>query len=364
MQTAFFANSLFIVIAVWSSIASAKPQDIVLGMSAAFEGPAAQIGTQLKAGASLHFDQINNSGGIAGHHIKLLALDDGYEPYKTVENTKHFIETEKVKALFSYMGTPTSWAAKPLLEHSQIPFITPFTGADFLRAPSSFKVFNLRASYLQEASEQIKYLTEENDVSRIALLIQADEFGLTLEKSLVTTLKTKNMSPTIITRFRRNTQDINKALERIMQTDVQAVVMVGTYEPLARFINLANEKKAKYIYSTVSFSFSFALYESLAQPTQLMTTEVVPEPNSCKASLCREFIALTRKAKLPATRLSFEGYLNAYTTSTALKQCLPFFNQTCLITQLERVRTNDEKLSEIFGQQNQNEYAVFRSYYQ
>jgi branched-chain amino acid transport system substrate-binding protein len=95
-----------------------------------------------------------------------------------------------------------------------------------------------------------------------------------------------------------------------------------------------------------------------------MTTEVVPEPNSCKAALCREFIALARNAKLPATRLSFEGYLNAYTTSTALKQCLPFFNQTCLITQLERVRTSDEKLTEIFGQQNQNEYAVFRSYYQ
>lgn len=364
MHNTFFASIAFVLMLQWGCLAQAKPHDIVLGMSAAFEGPAAQIGTQLKAGALLHFDAINQQDGIDGHHITLTSLDDGYEPNKAVDNTKRFLETEKVKALFSYMGTPTSWAVKPHLEHSQVPFITPFTGADFLRNPSSFRVFNLRASYRQEALEQIKYLTEEKGLTRIALLIQADEFGLTVEKSLVNALTEKKLAPVIITRFRRNSHDIQKALERIMQTDTQAVAMVGTYEPLASFINLAHTRKTSYAYTTVSFSFSSALYERLNQPTSLMTTEVVPNPKDCKAELCREFIVLAKQRDIAPNRLSFEGFLNAYATSAALRRCRPFFNQTCLITQLEEVRTSDEKLLAIFGNLNQNQHAVFRSYYQ
>ncbi|WP_350624288.1 ABC transporter substrate-binding protein, partial [Pseudoalteromonas sp. 24-MNA-CIBAN-0067] len=86
-------------------------------------------------------------------------------------NTREFIYTNKVDALFGAMGTPTSHAIIPLLEQSKIPFLMPFSGASFLREKPSVKAFNLRASYNDEAQEQIKYLVEEHKHTKIGLFI-------------------------------------------------------------------------------------------------------------------------------------------------------------------------------------------------
>ena len=52
----------------------------MLGQSAAFSGPAAQLGIQMNRGAKLYFDSVNAAGGVNGAQIELRTLDDGYEP--------------------------------------------------------------------------------------------------------------------------------------------------------------------------------------------------------------------------------------------------------------------------------------------
>ncbi|MFM1979325.1 MAG: hypothetical protein RLZ68_590, partial [Pseudomonadota bacterium] len=112
----------------------AESEKIILGQSAAFTGPAAQLGTQFHAGAKLHFDQINAQGGISGRNIEIRQLDDGYEPERCADNTRKLLDDD-VFALFGYIGTPTSLVALPLATKAKIPFIAPFTGAMALRTP-------------------------------------------------------------------------------------------------------------------------------------------------------------------------------------------------------------------------------------
>jgi len=117
-----------------SCSARPSPTKIVLGQSAAFSGPAAQLGIQLHAGAKLYFDQLNAQGGIGGRQVEIRNLDDGYEPARCEENTRKLLEAD-VTALFAYVGTPTSIAALPLATKAKVPFIAPFTGAMALRLP-------------------------------------------------------------------------------------------------------------------------------------------------------------------------------------------------------------------------------------
>ncbi len=124
---------------------------IVLGQSAAFSGPAAQLGIQFHAGAKLWFDQLNEKGGVGGKIVEIKKMDDGYEPERCLANTKSLID-EGVFALFGYIGTPTCLAALPVVKSSQIPFIAPFTGAMGLREPFVKNVFHLRASYNDETA--------------------------------------------------------------------------------------------------------------------------------------------------------------------------------------------------------------------
>ena len=58
-----------------------------------------------------------------------------------------------------------------------MPFIGPFTGAEFLRAPELHNVVNIRASYGAEAEAWIKHLTEDLHFKSIAIFYQDDSFG-------------------------------------------------------------------------------------------------------------------------------------------------------------------------------------------
>ncbi len=53
-----------------------------------------------------YFDAVNKAGGINGRQIKLLSLDDGYTPPKTVEATRRLVEDENVLMIYGSVGTP------------------------------------------------------------------------------------------------------------------------------------------------------------------------------------------------------------------------------------------------------------------
>ncbi|HEX3139778.1 MAG TPA: ABC transporter substrate-binding protein, partial [Rhizobacter sp.] len=77
---------------------------IVIGQSAAFSGPAAQLGIQMNKGAKIYFDALNAAGGVNGNTIELRTLDDAYDPVRCKANTEKFI-ADNVFALFGYVGT-------------------------------------------------------------------------------------------------------------------------------------------------------------------------------------------------------------------------------------------------------------------
>jgi ABC-type branched-subunit amino acid transport system substrate-binding protein len=100
-------RTLLTVFAVMSTgLASAQvpgvtAKSILLGQSAAFSGPAAQLGIQMNLGTKAYFDSVNAQGGVYGRKIELKTRDDRYEATLCVENTKKFIEEDKVFALIS-----------------------------------------------------------------------------------------------------------------------------------------------------------------------------------------------------------------------------------------------------------------------
>ena len=149
---------------------------ILIGQSAALSGPAEQLGKEMKAGAEAYFDVVNKSGGINGRKIKLISVDDGYEPEKAAANTKKLIEEEKVLALFGYVGTPTSNAALPIFTAAKVPFVGAFTGAQSLREPFNRYIFNVRASYFDETEQIVAHLVQQG-VTKIAVFYQNDAYG-------------------------------------------------------------------------------------------------------------------------------------------------------------------------------------------
>ncbi|MCO7189908.1 MULTISPECIES: ABC transporter substrate-binding protein [unclassified Pseudoalteromonas] len=358
-------STLSCCIALLGSPELIADEELRLGMSVALSGPAKDIGQQLRQGADLYFNYANSRANKTHPTISLVVLDDGYEPNRTVVNTRYLIEQHQVMALFGNMGTPTAHAIQAILTHHQLPFLMPFTGADFLRHDPPFPVFNWRASYMGEASEQVTYLVDEQGHKHIALFIQADEFGLTLEKSFRRALADRGMQPTVIARFRRNSADIKKALQVIMRSEATAVAMIGTYQPLSIFIDKAMHRGFKGTFSGVSFTSSRALFAQLTSTPTLMISEVVPALQACQAELCDLFRKLAREQGLQTSPQVFEGFLNAAIFTAALKHCPRPITRGCLPGALQQVLTEDKAIRYIFGlTEKENKPRVYRSYFQ
>src|SRR5262245_18285270 len=103
------------------------PDQIVFGQAAVLEGPASALGQGMRLGLQAAFEEQNRKGGVHGRKLKLVSVDDGYEPDKSIVAVKKLIEEDKVFALIGSVGTPTANAAQPIAQAAKVPYIGPFT---------------------------------------------------------------------------------------------------------------------------------------------------------------------------------------------------------------------------------------------
>ena len=296
---------------------------IVFGQVAALEGPARALGRGMRQGILAAFEAANRNGGISNRILELRSVDDGYEPERTIEATKKLLAEDRVFALIGAVGTPTSKAAQPIATAVKIPFIGPFTGAEFLRVPYNRYVVNVRSSYFQETEAWIEHLTKDLGISRIAILYQDDAFGLAGLEGVQRALSKRNMSLVASGSFMRNTTAVKTALLDIMKGRPEAVVTVGPYKPVAEFIKLARQVKINPVFIAISFVGSDALAEALGEDgAGVIVSQVVPFPSDrtlpVVASYQRDIVAIDPKAR-PGF-VSFEGYLTGRLVVEALKR--------------------------------------------
>ncbi len=330
----FAALTLCIALCLPTALQAQTP--IKLGMSAPFSGPAAMLGQQFSDGANLVFAAQNAQGGIGGRQIQLLTADDGYEPLRTVENTRNFLLNQHVFALFGYVGTPTSAAVLPLLRKHQLPYLAPFSGADILRQPDDAFIYNFRASYREEAATQIRYLIDKRQYQRVALLIQADEFGASVEQWFKAELSKRRLAPVGIVRFQRNSADMHAAVTQLQDAKPDVVLTVGTYLPLAQAIQLGQSRDFNPVYSVVSFTGIQQLQQLLQPPFQIYVSMVVPDPNDLSSSLVQAFHGATSTAPARRSDISLEGFAAASILVSALKKCTHNLSRECLLQQLPK----------------------------
>jgi ABC-type branched-subunit amino acid transport system substrate-binding protein len=313
--------------------------NIVLGQSAAFTGPAAQLGLQMNRGAKLYLEALNAAGGVNGHTIELRTLDDGYEPDRCKANTEKFIKDD-VFALFGYVGTPTCVAALPLVKESNTPFFGPFTGAEALRAPMHKSIFHLRASYYDETALIVKHLTSFN-LKNVAVFYQNDAYGKAGLEGVNRALAPLKLKPVALGTVERNTVDVAAAVQTIVAARPDAVVQIGAYKACAAFIREARKTGYGGTFYNVSFVGTQALSDELGREAHgIVVSQVMPYPFSTSQPIAREYLAAFQKAGIEDTPnySSMEGYLAAKVFSEGLKRAGRNPTQAALVAGLESLQ--------------------------
>ena len=318
----------------------AQADRLLLGQSAPFTGPTAQLGIQFHQGAKLYFDQLNAQGGLHKRTIEIVKLDDGYEPDRCVENTRKLIAQDPL-ALFAYVGTPTSVAALPLATQAKVPFIAPFTGAMALRQPQNHYAFHIRASYNDETELIVKQLTSLG-LQKIAVFYQNDAYGKAGLDGVELAMKSRNMKVLAQAPVERNTVAVGPAVKTLVAAQPDAIVQIGAYKACAAFIRQARAAGYGGTFCNVSFVGTQALADELGKAAAgVVISQVVPSPYNAARPITREFLAAVKKggAEYEANYSSMEGYLAAKVLAEGLRRGKP--TREGLIAGLESITDGD-----------------------
>ena len=322
--------------------------EIRIGASLALKGHAGYLGTQMLHGAMAYIRHINAQGGVHGRQITVIAYDDGYDPPRCLYNTQRLLIEDNVFALFCYVGTPTTVKIIPLVNEARIPLVGMFTGANALRDPVNRYLINIRASYYQETGATVRYLVEDLGIRRIGVFYQYDAYGFDGLRGTELALRRYNLVPVATGTYIRGTLAVDEGLQRIMASQAAAVVMIGTYEPCAKFIRQAKNNGYRPVFSNVSFVGADELARILGDQAEgVIVTQVVPPPSpradTEKLWGVDEYTQLLNRY-YPQDRpnfVSLEGYLNARVLVEGLTRTGRRLNRERFITALESIRDYD-----------------------
>lgn len=142
-----------------------------------------------------------------------------------------------------------------------------FTGAEAFRNPLQKYIFNIRASYNEEIEEVMRYFVDNKDLKRIAIFYQNDAFGLAGRDGARLALEKRGLKAVAEATYERNTENVEVGAGTLAASQLDAIIMIGTYAPLAKFVRLVKEETLdeEIYFHTVSFVGSEAFAEELVK---------------------------------------------------------------------------------------------------
>ena len=308
---------------LWATPGAAQAQ-ILIGQTTAVTGPvAASVGETL-VGVRLYLDHVNAKGGVGGEQIKLITLDDKFEPKLAGENARKLIEDDKVVALFMSRATPHTQAILPHLAKHNIALIAPSTGAMLLHEPVNPHVFNVRSSYQAETEKAVEHL-HTITLDRIAVVHVDDSFGADCLAGAMKGFEAAGKKPVTVIKADREKPDYAAIVKELTGKQAQAVLWIGSSVAVSGGVKALREAGSAAQVVTVSNNASGGFIKQLGEHARgVVVTQVFPSERALGFPINREAVAILKaQGKGALTPQVMEGFASAKVLVEALRRAGP-----------------------------------------
>jgi branched-chain amino acid transport system substrate-binding protein len=146
------------------STAPATGEPYRLGFTSDFSSNFGYLGLGLKAGHDALWNRINREGGIDGHPVELIALDDNSNPDRGTANVTQLITQDNVSGIAGVMYSVICAGVVPVLEQYLIPEMCGVVSGDLINPvhPQVYGTTLEQAAYAGPQVEMARRLMEQN----------------------------------------------------------------------------------------------------------------------------------------------------------------------------------------------------------
>lgn len=305
---------------------AAHAKEIVIGQVAPFSEGSQNVGKQLQSGMKLYFDWVNQSGGVNGNTIKLVAKDRALEGPSVITATKALIDEWKPIALAGFMGTgPMNLLVKEnLLNQTGIPVIGIRSGAASLHTPAHPFLFHTRASYATEAEKTVTYLSTIG-YRRFAVFAEKSAFGKEGAEHFASAIEKRGLSLVAQAGYEVGKGDVKDAIRQIDAARPDAILAVGNSGAIADFYKGYRERNKGTPLVTLSTVDAAAVVKRIGKEHAhgIGIARVVPDPLNRRTAIAREFQDVAKKihgGQFDHTQAELEGFIAAKVIVEAVRR--------------------------------------------
>jgi branched-chain amino acid transport system substrate-binding protein len=344
--TATAAAAAFLVSA--SAMAASPPgvtaTEVKIGNTMPYSGPVSSYSPIGKLETAF-FNMVNQQGGVAGHKINFISLDDGYSPPKTVEDIRRLVEEDQVAFLFNTLGTPTNSAIVRYVNQKKVPQLFIASGAakwgDIKDYPWST---GFQPDYRTEAQIYAKYILQQKPNAKIAVLYQNDDFGKDYLIGLKAVLGDRYAKIVTEASYEPTDPTIDSQITTLQGSGADVLVVAAAPKFAAQSIRKVHDLgwKPMFFMTNVSISVGSVITPAGADnAVGLISTGYLKDPtdhqwdNDAGMKEWRDFMA----KNMPGADLTDNNYVYAYAASKTmlqvLRQCKGDFSRENVMKQAE-----------------------------
>ena len=314
--------------------------DILIGRSTALSGGMAPFLAPIHEGQEAAIEDANAKGGIGGRKIRIVSLDDGFDPRRTLENARQLSEKDAVVALLGVSGTSQVMALLPYLAEARLPLIGVYTGSPAVRAQQHPYLFTTRASYADELVKIVRNLVAVQS-ARIAVVYENNDFGKLLLPLVEKTITAEGASLAGSHALAPTGEDAATAAKTLAAQKPQAVLLVAAGPPVVAYVKANRAHLGVPVY-TLSLGAGSAVLKALGEEARgLAVARTGPSPTKPTIQLTRDFQASMKRHGKPADYDRYTGYMDARVLIEGLRAAGPGVTRASLVQAMEGLGTLD-----------------------
>ncbi len=302
------------------------------------------LGDQIKRTTDIAFEKANNQKAIPGINLRLIALDDEYNPEKARSNVEQIIKQKLSTILLSPLGSDTFNAYLDLIKANKILALFPIPGIPYKRHTDMTYCIYFRPAYGDEARVLTNYALENFSPRKVALFYQNDLFGKACIDNAKPLLDEKEI-PYIELPYDRNDVNFENQINKIKRENPD-VIFLFAVPNAARSLTqglgdqLLLEKK---FLGTSDLGHSIFRNFARAKGLKYVVSNIVPDPEKSTLPLAKEYRDAIAGHGIPVDTFSLEAYINASILINILKDIEKPITPEKIITSCEKMKNYNLK---------------------
>ena len=138
------ALTVMAVIGLFAARPGLAADPIVIGQVTAITGPGAPYGIPARDIVKILIDRLNAAGGVNGHKLELVMIDDRTDPTEAARGAMRMIRENKVQAILETSTGSSTLAMMPMAAQAKIPVLASIATESFTDKSNAFYPYAFR----------------------------------------------------------------------------------------------------------------------------------------------------------------------------------------------------------------------------